>query len=263
MLRALWTAGTGMDVQQTNLDVIANNIANVNTTAFKTSRANFQDLMYQTLRLQGTKTEQGNQVPTGIQIGHGAKLAAVQKQFTQGDYQQTGNQLDVAIEGNGFFQIQLPSGEKAYTRSGSFQSDSEGRICTSDGYLLDPSITIPQTAMSVTIANDGTVSVQQQGQSQLQTIGTLSLWSFPNVGGLNAIGKNLYQETDASGAPLSGTAGQNGYGTIMQGYLELSNVNVMQEMINLIIGQRAYEANSKAIQAADQMLQIANNVRQS
>ena len=263
MLRALWTAGTGMNVQQTNLDVIANNIANVNTTAFKASRASFQDLMYQTSRLMGTKTEQGNQVPTGIQIGHGAKLSAVQKQFTQGDYQQTGNQLDLAIEGNGFIQIQLPSGELAYTKAGSFQQDAEGRICTTDGYLLDPSITIPQTATAVTIANDGTVSVQSQNSTALQQIGTLNLWTFPNVAGLNAIGKNLYQPTDASGAAVSGTPGQNGFGTILQGYLELSNVNVMQEMINLIIGQRAYEANSKAIQAADQMLQISNNVRQT
>jgi flagellar basal-body rod protein FlgG len=251
-----------MNVQQVNLDVIANNIANVNTTAFKASRANFQDLMYQNLRLQGTKTEQGNQVPTGIQIGQGAKLAAVQKQFSQGDYQQTQNQLDLAIEGNGFLLIQLPSGDKAYTRAGSFQRDSEGRICTSDGYLLDPGITIPQNAVAVTVATDGTISVQVQNQTALQQVGTLNLWTFPNLGGLNAIGKNLYQETDASGSAISGLPGQNGFGTILQGYLEMSNVNVMQEMINLIIGQRAYEANSKAIQAADQMLQMSNNVRQ-
>jgi len=262
MLMALWTAASGMNVQQTNLDVIANNIANVNTTAFKASRASFQDLMYQTLRLQGTKTEQGNQVPTGIQIGHGARLSAVQKQFAQGDYQQTQNQLDLAIEGNGFLQIQLPSGEMAYTRAGSLQSDSEGRICTSDGYLLNPNITIPQNAMAVTIATDGTVSVQVPNQTALQQVGTLTLWTFPNLGGLSAIGGNLYQQTDASGAGVSGTPGLNGFGTIVQGYVELSNVNVMTEMVNLIIGQRAYEANSKAIQAADQMLQMANNIRQ-
>ncbi|MGD0231318.1 MAG: flagellar basal-body rod protein FlgG [Syntrophorhabdales bacterium] len=262
MLNALWTAATGMNVQQTNLDVIANNIANVNTSAFKASRATFQDLLYQTLRVQGTKTEQGNQVPTGIQIGHGARLAAVQKQFAQGDYQQTGNQLDLAIEGNGFLQIILPSGEMAYTRAGSLQSDSEGRICTSDGYLLDPNITIPQTATAVTVATDGTVSVQVQNQTALQQIGTLNLWTFPNLGGLNAIGGNLYQVTDASGAAVSGTPGQNGFGTILQGYLEQSNVNVMQEMVNLIIGQRAYEANSKVIKAADEMLQMADNVKQ-
>ena len=202
MLMALWTAASGMNVQQTNLDVIANNIANVNTTAFKASRASFQDLMYQTLRLMGTKTEQGNQVPTGIQIGHGARLAAVQKQFAQGDYQQTQNQLDLAIEGNGFLQIQLPSGEMAYTRAGSLQSDSEGRICTSDGYLLNPNITIPQNASAVTIATDGTVSVQVQNQTALQQIGTLTLWTFPNLGGLNAIG----------GEPLPADRRQRGRG---------------------------------------------------
>jgi len=262
MLMALWTAASGMKVQQTNLDVIANNIANVNTTAFKASTASFQDLMYQTLRLQGTKTEQGNQVPTGIQIGHGARLSAVQKQFAQGDYSQTQNQLDLAIEGNGFLQIQLPSGEMAYTRAGSLQSDSEGRICTSDGYLLNPNITIPQNASAVTIATDGTVSVQVPNQTALQQIGTLTLWTFPNLAGLNAIGGNLYQQTDASGAGVSGTPGLNGFGTIVQGYVELSNVNVMTEMVNLIIGQRAYEANSKVMQAGDQMLQMANNVKQ-
>lgn len=261
MLRALWTAASGMNVQQINLDVIANNIANVNTTAFKSSRANFQDLLYQTLRLQGAKTENGNQVPTGIQIGLGAKLSSVQKQFAQGDFQQTSNSLDLAIEGNGFIQITLPSGELAYTRSGSFQSDSEGRICTADGYLVTPNITIPQNATQVSIGTDGTVNVQVAGQTNLQQIGQLTLWTFPNIAGLNAIGKSLYQETDASGAALSGTAGQLGYGTILQGYLEQSNVNVMQEMVNLIIGQRAYEANSKAIQAADEMLQMTNNVR--
>jgi len=262
MLRALWTAASGMNVQQTNLDVIANNIANVNTTAFKASTANFEDLMYQNVRLQGTKTEQGNEVPTGVQIGLGARLASVEKQFTQGDTQQTGNQLDLAIEGNGFVQIQLPSGEVAYTRATSFQTDSQGRICTSDGYLLDPSITIPQNALSVTVATDGTVSVQVPNQTALQQVGTLQLWTFPNLGGLNAMGQNLYQVTDASGAGVSGTAGQNGFGTFLQGYLEMSNVNVMTQMVNLIIGQRAYEANSKAIQAADQMLQMANNIRQ-
>ncbi len=263
MLRALWTAASGMNVQQVNLDVIANNMANVNTTAYKTSRANFQDLMYQNIRLQGTKTEQGNQVPVGIQIGQGAKLAAVEKQFTEGDFTQTGNQLDLAIQGTGFLQIQMPSGDVAYTRAGALESDSEGRICTSDGYLLDPNITIPQNAESVTVASDGTVSVQIPNQTALQQLGTLQLWTFPNLGGLNAIGQNLYQATDASGAAVSGTAGQNGYGTFLQGYLEVSNVNVMQEMINLIIGQRAYEANSKAVKAADEMLQMANNVRTS
>ena len=261
MIRALWTAGTGMNVQQTNLDVIANNIANVNTNGFKRSRADFQDLMYQTLRMQGAKTESGNQVPTGVQIGHGAMLASVQKEFSQGDYQQTQNELDLAIEGNGFIQIDLPSGEKAYTRAGSFKRDAEGRVCTADGYLLNPNITIPQNTTQISIQADGTISAQVQGQSAAQQIGKLELATFPNVAGLKAIGKSSFQETDASGTPTTGKPGENGVGTVLQGYLEMSNVNIMQEMINLIIGQRAYEVNSKAIQAADEMLQMANNVR--
>lgn len=261
MIRALWTAGTGMNVQQVNLDVIANNIANANTNGFKRSRADFQDLMYQTLRLQGVKTEGGNQVPTGIQIGHGAMLAAVQKVFLQGDYQETQNELDLAIEGNGFIQIIMPSGEKAYTRAGAFKKDSEGRICTSDGYLLEPSITIPQNTTKVSLEGDGTLSVQVQGQQKPQQIGKVELYTFPNLTGLKSIGKSLFMETDASGSPLVGKPGENGMGTLLQGFLEMSNVNVMQEMINLIIGQRAYEVNSKAIQAADEMLQMANNVK--
>ena len=261
MLRALWTAASGMSVQQTNLDVIANNIANANTNGYQKSRADFQDLIYQTLRLQGTKNEAGNQIPTGIQIGHGAMLAAVQKVFLQGDFQQTQNQLDVAIEGNGFIEIDLPSGDKAYTRAGSFKTDSQGRICTSDGYLIDPNITVPQNTTSITIASDGTVSAQVSGQTAPQQIGNILLYAFPNTSGLSAQGKNLYKETESSGNPVSGTPGQNGLGTILQGYLEMSNVNIMEEMINLIVGQRAYEANSKTIQAADEMLQMANNVR--
>jgi flagellar basal-body rod protein FlgG len=260
MIRALWTAGTGMSVQQTNLDVIANNIANANTNGYKKSRADFQDLMYQTLRLQGATTEAGNQVPTGVQIGHGALLAAVQKVFLQGDYQQTSNELDVAIEGNGFIQITLPSGDKAYTRAGALKKDSQGRICTSDGYLIEPNITIPQNTTKVSIEADGTVSAQVEGGSPTQ-IGKIDLYTFPNLTGLNAIGKSLFKETEASGAAISGTAGQNGLGTLLQGYLEMSNVSIMQEMVNLIVSQRAYEVNSKAIQAADEMLQIANNVK--
>ena len=261
MMRALWTAATGMSVQQSNLDVISNNIANANTNGYQQSRADFQDLMYQTLRLQGAKNEAGNQVPTGIQIGLGATLAAVQKVFIQGDLSQTGNQLDMAIEGNGFIEIDLPSGDKAYTRAGSFKTDSQGRICTSDGYLLDPNITIPQNATSVSVASDGTVSAQISGQMAPQQIGNILLYTFPNLGGLSAMGKNLYQETEASGNPVSGTPGTNGLGTIQQGYLEMSNVNIMTEMVNLIIGQRAYEANTKVIQSADEMLQMANNVK--
>jgi flagellar basal-body rod protein FlgG len=261
MIGALWTSGTGMNVQQTNLDVIANNIANANTTGFKKSRADFQDLMYQTMRLQGVRTESGNQVPTGVQIGHGASLSAVQKVFLQGDFQQTSNELDIAIEGNGFIQISLPSGDKAYTRAGALKRDSEGRICTSDGYLIEPNVTIPQTATKVSIEADGTISALIEGQSKPQQIGKIDLYTFPNLTGLNAMGKSLFRETEASGAAIAGKAGENGFGTILQGYLEMSNVNIMQEMINLIVGQRAYEVNTKAIQAADEMLQMANNVK--
>lgn len=261
MIRALWTAGTGMNVQQMNLDVIAHNIANVNTNGFKKSRADFQDLMYQTLRLQGARTEGGAMVPTGIQIGLGAMLSSVQKVFQQGDYQRTDNELDVAIEGNGFFQVNMPSGEKAYTRAGALKTDAEGKIVTSDGYTIEPSLTIPARTTSISIENDGSVSVQIQGQTAPQSLGRIELATFINPTGLRAIGKNLFMETDASGTPTTGNPGQNGIGTVLQGFLEMSNVNVMQEMINMIIGQRAYEVNSKAIQAADEMLQMSNNLR--
>jgi flagellar basal-body rod protein FlgG len=261
MLRALWSAASGMSVQQTNLDVIANNIANANTNGFQKSRVDFQDLMYQTVRLMGTKNEAGNQVPTGVQIGLGAMLAASQKVFLQGDLEQTQNQLDVAIQGNGFIEVDMPSGTKAYTRAGSFKTDSQGRVCTSDGYLIDPNVTVPQNTTAISITSDGTISAQIANQTNPQQIGTIQLYSFPNPAGLSAMGQNLYQETEASGNPTSGTPGQNGLGTILQGYLEMSNVNIMEEMINLIVCQRAYEANSKTIQAADEMLQMANNVR--
>jgi flagellar basal-body rod protein FlgG len=261
MIRALWTAGTGMNVHQANLDVVSNNIANVNTNGYKKSRADFQDLMYQTLRLQGVTSEGGNQIPVGIQIGHGAMLAAVQKVFLQGDYQMTGNELDVAIEGNGFFQITLPSGDKAYTRAGALKRNSEGRIVTSDGYPLEPNMTIPQNTLTVSIEADGTVSAQVQGQTAPQQIGTIELATFQNLAGLKAMGKSLFLETEASGTPVVGRPGENGMGTTLQGYIEMSNVNVMQEMINLIIGQRAYEINTKAIQAADEMLQMAASIR--
>lgn len=261
MIRALWTAGTGMNVQQTNLDVIANNIANVNTNGFKKSRADFQDLMYQTLRLQGARTEGGGMVPTGIQIGLGAMLSSVQKVFQQGDYQRTDNELDIAIEGNGFLQVNLPSGDKAYTRAGALKTDADGKIVTTDGYTIEPNLTIPARTTSISIENDGTVTVQIQGQSSPQQIGRLELANFINPTGLRAVGKNLFMESDASGSPTTGRPGENGMGTVLQGFIEMSNVNVMQEMINMIIGQRAYEVNSKAIQAADEMLQMTNSLR--
>lgn len=261
MIRALWTSATGMMAQQTSLDVVSNNIANVNTTGFKRDRADFQDLMYQSLRLQGVTTEGGNQIPTGINIGHGTALAAVQKLFAQGNYEQTENQLDVAIEGNGFLQVTLPSGDTAYTRAGTLKSDSQGRVVTSDGYLITPNLTIPQNTTNISIETDGTVSVTVQGQSTPQQIGTIELATFSNPAGLRAMGKNLFLETDASGTPVTGKPGENGLGTVLQGYLESSNVSVVQEMVNMIVGQRAYEANSKSIQAADEMLRQANNLR--
>ncbi|MBA4389343.1 MAG: flagellar basal-body rod protein FlgG [Syntrophus sp. (in: bacteria)] len=261
MIRALWSSASGMNVQQVNLDVIANNIANVNTNGYKRSRADFQDLMYQTLRLQGAKTDGGNTVPTGVQIGLGAMLSSVQKIFQQGDYQKTENELDIAIEGNGFLQVTLPSGEKAYTRAGALKSDAEGRIVTTDGYPIEPSLTIPARTLNVSIESDGSISAQIQGQTTPQQIGRLELAIFPNSAGLRAMGKNLFLQTDASGTATTGNPGQNGIGTMLQGYLEGSNVNIMQEMINLIVGQRAYEVNSKAIQAADEMLQMANSLR--
>lgn len=261
MIRALWTAVTGMNAQQTNLDIIANNIANINTTGFKKSRPDFQDLMYQTLRLQGVKTEAGGEIPTGIQIGHGTILSSVQKVFLQGDYEQTGNELDMAIEGPGFFQVILPSGERGYARAGSFKVDSTGRVVTSDGYLLEPNITIPANTITISIEYDGTVTVTTEDKTEPQQIGSIELATFMNPAGLKAIGKNLYMETDASGPPTTGTPGDTGIGTVLQGYVEMSNVNVVEEMISLIKGQRAYEVNSKVIQAADEMLQMANNVR--
>lgn len=261
MIRALWTAASGMQAQQKNIDVVAHNLANVNTTGFKRSRADFQDLIYQNLKTTGAPSTNATQVPTGIQIGLGSRLAAVTKIFTPGDLSQSGNELDMAIEGDGFFQIQQPDGTTAYSRSGAFKKDSQGRIVTSDGYPLLPELVIPTNATKVNIGNDGTVSVLQAGQSTPTSVGTIQLASFSNPSGLSALGKNLYSPSDASGTATTGTAGQGGLGTISQGLLEMSNVNVAEEMVNMIVGQRAYEINSKAVQASDEMLQTANNLR--
>lgn len=261
MIRSLWTAASGMQAQSLNIDVISNNLANVNTTGFKRSRADFQDLLYETLRNAGTSAADGSEVPTGVQIGHGTRPVAVQKVFLQGDYQQTQNELDMAIEGNGFFQIVQPNGEIGYTRDGAFKMDSEGRIVTSDGFLLEPEITIPTDAISLAIGIDGTVSVLQAGQSQPTELGTITLARFVNPAGLHAIGRNLFVPTSASGDAITGTAGQGSFGTISQGFLEMSNVSVVDEMVKMISAQRAYEINSKSIQAADEMLQMANNVK--
>jgi len=261
MLRALWTAASGMQSQQTNIDVIANNLANVNTTGFKKSRADFQDLMYQNQKTTGSPSTNTTQVPTGIQIGLGTRLAAVTKLFTAGSLTQTGNSLDMAIQGNGFFQVLMPDGTTSYSRAGAFKQDSQGRIVTSDGYPLLPEIVIPTNATTINIGNDGTVSITQPGQSAPSNIGNIQLAQFPNPAGLAALGQNLFQQTESSGNPTTATPGLTGMGTISQGFLEMSNVDVASEMVNMIVGQRAYEINSKAVQAADEMLQTANNMK--
>jgi len=261
MLRTLSIGASGMQAQTLNIDVIANNLANVNTTGFKRSRADFQDLLYQTLRSPGVTDTEGTQVPTGIQLGHGTRPAAVQKIFLQGDYRHTQNELDMAIEGDGFFQILQSSGEIAYTRAGAFKLDSEGQIVTSDGYLMEPNISIPSDTVAVNIGSDGTVSIIQAGETEPTVVGNIELARFVNPAGLESIGRNLYVVTAASGDETTGTAGEDGFGTIAQGYLEMSNVSVVEEMVNMITAQRAYETNSKTIQTADEMLQMANNVK--
>ena len=261
MQRALWIASTGMQAQTLNIDVIANNLANVNTTGFKRSRADFQDLLYHSLRDAGSTSAQGSEVPTGIQIGHGTRPVATQKIFSQGDYQQTENQLDMAIEGKGFFQIIQPNGDTAYSRAGAFKLDGQGRIVTSDGFLLEPEISIPTDATSISIGTDGTVSIKQAGETEPSEIGTIQLAMFINPSGLESIGRNLYLPTKSSGEVTTGTAGEDGFGTISQGYLEMSNVSVVDEMVSMIAAQRAYELNSKAVKTVDDMLQMANNLK--
>jgi len=260
MMRALWTAATGMTAQALNVDVISNNLANVNTTGFKRGRATFQDLMYQQIKAPGSQNSAGNELPTGIQVGLGVRTAGVARIFSQGSDQQTNNPLDMAIEGRGFFEVQLPSGQLAYTRAGAFSIDSLGQVVSTDGYPLQPSITIPTDALSITIAADGTVSAAQPGNIT-SNLGQIQLSDFSNPGGLTSIGQNLFQESQASGSPIAGTPGSNGIGTISSGALEQSNVSAVEEMVNLIAAQRSYEMNSKAIQAADEMLQAANNIR--
>lgn len=261
MLRALTTAATGMDTQQAKIDVIAHNIANVNTAGFSRSRTDFEDLLYETLRAAGASAAQGREIPVGIQIGHGARLVATQTIFSPGQIQQTGNPLDLAIEGNGFFVVTMPDGRPAYTRAGTFKSNSQGQITTADGNLLEPAITIPPDAVKVTFGKDGTVTAVLGAQTQPTQLGRLHLASFANPAGLERIGHNLYLETAASGAVRQGNPGTNELGTIGQGELEMSNVKVVEEMIDLIVGQRAYEANSKVIKTADEMLRITANLR--
>lgn len=261
MIRSLFTGATGMNAQDLNISVIANNLANVNTIGFKRSRAEFQDLLYQNLRLVGTLSDSGNQVPTGIQLGMGVKPAAVQKIFLQGDFSQTQGRLDLAIQGKGFFQISRPDGTIAYSRAGSFKLDTSGQIVTADGLRLEPAITIPPDALDISIDPEGTVSVTQPGATAPTVVGSIQLATFQNPGGLQAVGFNLLLETDASGSPTTGTPGIDDRGTVQQGFLELSNVSVVEEMVNLIAGQRAYESNSRTVQTADEMLQITNNMK--
>ncbi|BER93250.1 flagellar basal-body rod protein FlgG [Atrimonas thermophila] len=260
-MRALWTAATGMQAKQLDIDVIANNLANINTTGFKKSRVDFQDLMYQTVRVKGAPNTQENQIPTGIEVGLGVRPAAVQKLFFQGDAYETGNPLDIAIEGDGFFQVLLADGTIGYTRDGSFKLDAQGRIVTSDGFPLEPPITVPQDAESITIGQDGTVTAKIAGETEPQELGVIELARFINPAGLQSIGRNLYVATVASGEPQVGTPGFDGLGTLAQGFLETSNVQVVEEMVRMISAQRAYEINSKAISVADEMMSIANNMK--
>jgi flagellar basal-body rod protein FlgG len=255
MIRSLWIAKTGLDAQQTQLDVVANNLANVGTSGFKRSRAVFEDLLYQTLRQPGAQSSQQTQLPTGLQLGTGVKPVASERVFTQGNLQQSANALDVAINGQGFFQVQLPDGTTGYTRDGSFHLDGQGQLVTSSGYALQPAITIPANAQNITIGRDGTVTVTQPGQAAPTQVGSLQLASFLNPAGLQAQGENIFVETASSGAPTTNAPGANGVGTVQQGYIETSNVNVVEELVNMIQTQRAYEINSKAVQTSDQMLQ--------
>ncbi|HQD39829.1 MAG TPA: flagellar basal-body rod protein FlgG [Bacillota bacterium] len=261
MMRALWTAGSGMKAQQMNIDVISNNLANVNTTGYKKSRVDFQDLLYQTIRAAGTPIIQGAQIPTGIQIGHGVRPVATQKLYTPGDFKQTDAPFDLLIEGDGFFQVLLPDGNIAYTRDGAFKKDGQGKIVTSDGFPLEPEIIIPEDATEISIGTDGTVSVLLAGSQEPMYVGQIELAHFINPAGLASVGRNLLLPTAASGPAITGTPGLDGFGTLAQGYLEMSNVQVVEEMVNMIVAQRAYEVTSKAIQTSDEMLQIANNLR--
>ncbi len=261
MMRALWTAASGMNTQTSNINVIANNLANVNTTGFKRSRPDFQDLMYQTYQNPGAPSTNADQIPVGIQFGMGVKLAAVSKQFSQGDFSHTNGPLDMAIEGEGFFQVQLPDGNTGYTRAGAFKTDSNGRIVTPEGYPMLPEVVIPNDSTKLTIGTDGSISVVQAGQNTPSTIGNIELANFINPAGLSSIGRNFYLESEASGNATTGTPGQTSLGTIVQNFLEMSNVDVATEMVNMIVGQRAYEANSKAITTSDEMLQLANNLK--
>jgi flagellar basal-body rod protein FlgG len=259
MNHALWIAKTGLDAQQTRMSVVSNNLANVNTTGFKQGRAVFEDLLYQNVRQSGGQTSQDTELPSGLHLGTGVRVVATEKLFSQGGMVQTDNAMDVAIKGRGFFQILMPDGNLAYSRDGTFQRNAEGELVTASGYVLQPSITIPDGAQSVTIGTDGVVSVQLAGQAAPSQVGSLETVDFINPVGLQPIGENLYLETASSGTAQAGTPGLNGFGSLVQGALEGSNVNVVSELVNMIETQRAYEMNSKAISTNDQMMQYLNN----
>ncbi len=259
MNQALWIAKTGLDAQQTRMSVVSNNLANVNTTGFKQGRAVFEDLLYQNVRQSGGQTSQDTELPSGLNLGTGVRIVATEKLFSQGSMLQTGNALDVAVKGRGFFQILLPDGNLAYSRDGTFQRNSQGELVTASGYSIQPSITIPDGAQSITIGTDGVVSVQLAGQAAPSQVGNLETVDFINPVGLQPIGENLYIETASSGTAQAGTPGLNGFGSLVQGALEGSNVNVVSELVNMIETQRAYEMNSKAISTNDQMMQYLNN----
>lgn len=255
MIRSLWISKTGLDAQQTQMDVIANNLANVGANGFKRSRAVFEDLLYQTIRQPGAQSSQQTQLPSGLQLGTGVRPVATERIFTQGNLQQTGNDKDVAIQGNGFFQVLMPDGSTAYTRDGAFQVDNQGQLVTSSGYPIQPAVTIPADAQSLTIGRDGTISVKLPGTVAPVQLGAIQVATFINNAGLEGKGENLFVETDASGNANTNEPGANGAGFLTQGYVETSNVNVVEELVNMIQTQRAYEINSKAITTSDQMLQ--------
>jgi flagellar basal-body rod protein FlgG len=261
MIKALNTAASGMQAQQTNMDVISNNIANVNTTGFKKSRAEFEDLLYQTVKEPGTASGNNSISPVGVQIGLGVKTAAVSKDFEPGSPRITKNALDLQVEGHGFFPVLLPNGQVAYTRDGSFKKDPTGRITDSNGNPLQPEIVVPPNASGIEISPTGKVDIAVGDSLTPQTVGQIQLVNFVNPAGLRALGRNLFMPSAASGLPIQGNPGENGMGTIAQGQLEASNVNIVDEMVNMITAQRAYETNSKAVQAVDQMLQSTNNLR--
>ena len=261
MIRALFSAASGMTAQQMNVDNIANNLANANTAGFKSRRAQFQDLLYQNMVQPGASASQQSVVPTGLQLGLGTRASSNEIIFTQGDFSQTSNPLDLVIQGSGFFQVQMANGSLAYTRAGQFQLNREGNLVDANGNLLQPPVTLPQNAQTITIATDGTVSYNLPNQTASQSAGQIQLATFINPAGLNSLGQNLYQPTNASGDPVIGNpGGQEGIGTLLQGYTEQSNVSIVEEFVNLIVAQRAYEANSKVLKAADEMYQQINNL---